>query len=99
MTYLSLEDIKHQLVIDDDFIEDDEYLKSLGDTAERLVDEHTDFKLSSICEASRGELPSTLKMAMLMIVDFLYDQRGSSDKDIPNAFYVLCQPYKTYNIA
>lgn len=99
MTYLSLEDIKHQLVIDDDFIEDDEYLTQLGNAAERLVNEHTDFSLASICNASQGELPSTLKIAMLMIVDFLYEQRGSADdKDIPKAFYVLCQPYKKYNI-
>ena len=99
MTYLGINEIKKQLVIDEDFIEDDQYLTLLGEAAERLVNEHTDFNLTNICNDSGGELPSTLRMAMLMIVDYLYEQRGSADnKEIPNAFFILCQPYKKYNI-
>lgn len=99
MIYLDLEEIKKQCIIDEDFIEDDAYLESLGDVAERLVNDHVDGQLDDIVADNSGELPATLKHSMLMIVDYLYDYRGSNEnKDVPEAFFVMCKPYIKYNI-
>ena len=99
MEYLTLPEIKAQLIIDSTFTEDDNYLTHLGDTAEQMVKDHLDGHIDEIVSENGGELPSSLKHSMLMIVDYLYDFRGSdADKPVPEAFFVMCRPYVTYNI-
>lgn len=99
MNYLTLNEIKAQLIIDTSFTDDDQLLERLGSAAEQMVDDHLDFKLEDIVANNGGNIPETLKHAMLMIVDYLYDYRGSSEnKPVPEAYFVLCRPYIRYNV-
>lgn len=100
MNYLTVEDIKHQLIIEQDFTEDDTYLEALGDAAEDFVQAHLNSELDDITAENSGELPNAIHQALLIMVDYLYDNRGSgTNNEIPNAFYVLCAPWKKYTIA
>lgn len=99
MNYLTLDDLHKQMLIDDDFTEDDTYLEMLGDVVERVVEDHLDYSLNDVIH-NNGGLPKPLKMAMLMMAAYLYNQRGDADNmEIPDAFYVLLKPYVKYPIA
>lgn len=96
MNYLTLEDIKNQIVMDIDYTDEDQYLESLGDTAESLVEKQINDKLCDVAAKHDGKLPSPLIHAMKMIVEYLYDNRGSADNDIPNAYFYMCKLYRNY---
>lgn len=96
MNYLTLSMLKQQLVISDDFDDDDEYLEALGDTAEELVEQQIDKSLVAVLEDNNGHMPAPLLHACKMIVEYLYDNRGSSDSEIPSAFYYMCALYRNY---
>lgn len=96
MTYLTLSMIKKQLVIDDDFTDDDEYLEALGDTAEELVEQQIDKPLSEVLTDNNNTMPAPLIHAMKMIVEYFYDNRGSADNEIPSAFFYMCSLYRCY---
>ena len=97
MNYLTLEDIKRQIVMDLDYNEEDELLVSLGDAAEQLVEKQIDVKLYDIAGENDGELPAPLLQSMKLIVEYLYDNRGSGENDIPPAFFYICQLYRNYH--
>ena len=100
MQYLDLVAIKQQLRIDPDFTTDDALLESLGDGAEDFLQSHLNCQLDDIVANNSGYLPAALNNALLMLVSYLYDNDGAGEmKEIPNAFWVLCAPYKTYSIA
>lgn len=88
--------IKKQLVIDNDFTDDDEYLEALGDTAEELVEQQINKSLPEVLEANNNILPAPLIHAMKMIVEYFYDNRGSAENEIPVAFYYMCSLYRNY---
>lgn len=100
MTYLTIDAIKQQLRIDANFTLDDVLLESLGDSAEEFLEAHLNIALDDVCADNSGYLPKSLYQALLMFVDYSYDNSGSGEnKEIPNAFWVLCAPYKKYSIA
>lgn len=101
MNYLTLDLIKHQLIIDTDFTDDDEYLIHLGDTAEELVQTMIDAPLEDAAAENGGDLPKPLIQAMLLTVDYLYgSQRGSNDSnpEMPSAIKMFTQLYRTYYV-
>ena len=57
--YIYLEDAKHHLNIDQDFQDDDMYIASLIEVAERVVEKDIDTKLSDL-EDEDGDIPSPL---------------------------------------
>lgn len=97
MKYLTIDQIKKQCVIDDDFLEDDDYLETLGDTAEELVEQEIDCDLNQVVAANGGEIPKPLQHAMKIIVEYFYNNRGSDDvAQIPEAFFHMCKLYRRY---
>lgn len=96
MQYLTIDDIKKQCVIDADFNEDNEYLEALGDTAEEIVEQQIDKLLSDVVSENNGKLPAPLQHAMKMLVEYLYNNRGSDESQIPEAFYYMCKLYRNY---
>ena len=86
--------------MDEQFTLDDALLESLGDGAEDFLQSHLNRQLDDIVADNAGYLPPALNSALLMLVDYLYDNSGSGEtRDVPNAFFILCAPYKTYTIA
>ena len=97
MKYLTIDQIKKQCVIDDDFLDDDEYLETLGDTAEELVEQEIDNNLIDVVAENGGVLPKPLQHAMKIIVEYFYNNRGSDDvAQIPDAFFHMCKLYRKY---
>ena len=99
MNYLTLDEIKKQCIIEEDFYEDDAYLELLGEAVEQAVDNHIDHHLQDIVVKNGGDLPKPIKMSMLLMADYLYENRATAETEIPNAFYVMLQPYIHYPIA
>lgn len=97
MNFLTLEELKRQCVIDLDYHDDDNYLISLGDTAESLVEKQIDHNLFTVAAEHDGELPSPLKHAMKLIVEYLYSNRGSDTNGIPEAYFYMCSLYRNYH--
>lgn len=98
MTYLTLEEIKKQCVIDEYFTEDDEFLEMVGDAAEDFVSQMIDCPIDELV-AQNGDLPATVRHAMRMMVDYYYSvNRGSADadKDIPKAVILMLKLYRNY---
>lgn len=99
MRYLTLQDIKAQSIIDQDFTEDDILLESMGDAAEDYVEQLVNKPLDDIVAENSGELPKSLYRAMLIFVDYLYSsQRGSSDTDhvVPEVINTIVKLYRSY---
>lgn len=97
MRYLTLEALKQQLVINQDFTDDDDYLESIGETVEDIVEQQIDKPLEDVVEDNDGVLPAPLKHAMKMLAEYLYDNRGSAENNIPDAYYYLCKLYRQYH--
>lgn len=96
MQYLTIDELKKQCNIDTEFTDDDEYLVSLGDTAETLVSEQVNLPLDEIVAMNDGVMPSPLKHAMKLIVEYFYDNRGSDSTQIPDAYKYMTQLYRNY---
>ena len=96
MNYLTIDELKKQCIIDLDFTEDDDYLAALGDTAGALVEQQIDSSLSDVVAENDGELPSPLKHAMKLIVEYLYNNRGSDESQIPEAYFYMCKLYRKF---
>ena len=46
------------------------------------------------------KLPKSLVNALLIYVDFMYDNTGSGEnREIPQAYWILTNPWKTYALA
>lgn len=88
--------LKKQCVIDEDFEDDNEYLEALGDTAEEIVEKQIGQSLLDVLEDNDEKMPSPLIHAMKMLVEYLYNNRGSDTTEIPNAFYYMCSLYRCY---
>lgn len=97
MNFLTLQELKQQCVIDADFTDDDAYLTSLGDVAEQLVEQQIDDNLFDVVGDNNGELPMPLKHAMRMIVEYLYNNRGSDESSIPECYYYFCKLYRNFH--
>ena len=96
MRFLTIDELKKQCVIDNDFDDDNEYLESLGETAETLVEQQIDKSLDDVVSDNDGILPAPLKHAMKMIVEYFYNNRGSDESSIPEAYYYMCKLYRQY---
>lgn len=100
MKYLNLDIIKRHCNIDSYFKEDDEYLMSLAETVEQMVDEHINNNLSAIVEDNNGQLPAPIRQAMLLLLGNLYQNREgvafANSSEIPYSYSYLLFPYKNY---
>lgn len=100
MKYITVEEIKRQCRIDEFFSLDDALFEDLGESAESFLEQHLNCALDDITAENSGEFPRSLKQALLIFVSYLYDNDGSGEnREIPQAFWVLCKPYQNYTIA
>lgn len=100
MNYLTLQEIKKHLNIDNDFTDDDSYIESLGEVAEEIVKQHVRKDLFMITTENGNKLPAPIKQAMLLLIGNYYANRESvtyaAAKELPQAYEYLLSPYVSY---
>ena len=100
--FVTLDRIKKHLNIDDYYKEDDEYISSLYEVAEKVVEKHTDSNLSDVAKTNGGVIPSPLVQAMLLFIGDMYKNRESisfsSVSSIPFSYDYILSLYKNYGI-
>ena len=101
MNWLTLEQIKKHLNIDEYFHDDDAYLTDLGMVAEQAVEKHIDYPLSAIASVNKEELPQPIIQAMLLLIGNFYLNRESvsfaAAAPVPHAFDYLMALYQNYD--
>lgn len=97
--YIQLYQIKKHLNINEDFHEDDEYLMSLEEVAEKVVERNIDTKLKRL-EDGEGAIPSPLMQAMLLLIANYYANRESvafaQTSNVPLSYQYLIDLYRNY---
>lgn len=102
MTYLTLPIIKRHLNVDASFTGDDDYITTLGDTCEQIVEQHLEQPLSGLVK--NGSLPAPITHAMLLLLATLYANRESvtygQAYQVPaaysNTYLYLLEPFISY---
>lgn len=99
--YITVEDLKKHLNIDEDFTEDDGYLAYLITVAEDAISIHIDRNLSEVADENGGELPAVLIHAMKLFIGDMYQSREStsfngSPSEIPFSYTYLTSLYRRY---
>lgn len=98
--YIQLDLAKKHLNIEDDFIEDDEYILSLIEVAESAVRVHINEDFVDIAEKNGGVLPPPILHAALLMIGNLYQNReviGNKNLALPYNYQYLVDLYKNYN--
>lgn len=98
MRYLTIEKIKQQCVIDEQYTDEDSFLESIGNAAEDYVEQMVNQNLDELV-AENGQLPPSIEHACLIVVDFLYAvQRGSNanDHSIPECVDKIIKLYRSF---
>ena len=95
MKWLTLERIKQQLRIEQDFHDEDESLMDMGEVAEDSILELLNRSYEDLYEVY-GRVPAPVRHASLLLVDSLYQFRGKDlaqqTHDNPS-FSILLKPY------
>jgi hypothetical protein len=96
MKWLTLERIKQQLRIEQDFHEEDELLEEYGESAEEVMLNYLNRTYEDVIEVY-GRVPAPLRHASLMLVDMSYQYRSpvsaQSISLMPYTFDILIKPY------
>lgn len=91
--FLSVEKCKKHLNIDLDFTEDDNYITSLIEVAENVVERHIGYNLAEKADANDGQLPKGLEHAMLLLIGHFYNTREAvtfgSSTELPLGYNYL----------
>lgn len=91
--YITVDKAKKHLNIDADFIDDDNYITSLIEVAENVVERHIGYKLSDKVEANDGCLPKGMEHAMLLLIGHFYNTREAvtfgSSNELPLGYNYL----------
>lgn len=85
--YLTINEIKKHLNLEDDYTDDDVYLTDLIAVSENSVELHIHRNLIDIADANGGELPPSLVHAMKLLISHFYDNRQ------------VITPFKTFEIS
>ncbi len=94
--YITLSQAKKQLQIDEDFVDDDNYIISLIQVAEDAIAKNLDMPLQEILVG--GTLPPTIIQSVLLLVANLYANREpvaySSAVKVPYTIEYLVDLYR-----
>lgn len=98
--YLTLEMVKKHLNLEQDYLEEDEYLIQLMGAAEDSVRVHINDDLEGLARMNGGVLPSAIQAAMMLMVGNLYQNReivGTKVQALPANYQYLIDLYRNYN--
>ena len=97
---ITLELAKKHLNLEEDYVDDDNYIKTLIEVAEEAVEVHVNEKLEEIA-GKEGEIPKPLLQAILLMVGNLYQNRETVSPmkvtALPYNYEYLINLYKNYN--
>ena len=98
MKWLTLQLIKAQIRMEQDFTEEDALLTLYGESAEQTILDQTRRSYEELLEMGGGEsIPPTIKQASLMLVDMSYQNRSPVSAQnmsiVPYTFDLLVKPY------
>lgn len=95
-----IELIKKHLQIDEEFIQDDDYLASLAMAAEDAVCKHLNLTSLDDLKIDSGEMPASVCHAILLLIANLYNSREPiTDKTVvkvPYSYEYLLSLYRKY---
>lgn len=99
-TYITVDDLKKHLNIDPEFTDDDNYLLSLIQVSQAVVQRHICSLLVDLLDEG-GNLPFPLRQAILLYCGNLYSSResiafGGSPVEVPFSYGYLLDLYKNY---
>ena len=100
MNCIPLELVKKHLNLDEDYIEDDEYILGLLNAAKGAVEKALNASLDRLAEENGGEVPMAIIQAILLMVGNFYQNReitGSKTAALPYNFEYLVNLYKHYD--
>ena len=99
--YLTIAQAKKHLNLEDDFIEDDDYISDLIDVSECVVENHIHQKLTDLATLNDGVLcPSLIHACLLMLGNFYANREivsfSTKTSAIPFNYQYLLDPYINY---
>ena len=99
MSILTIIEAKKHLNLDSTFLEDDEYIQSLIEVAENLIENDTSKVLSDFTA-----IPPVLKHAAKILISTFYENReavivGVSINEVPFSYKYLIGGFKKWTIA
>ena len=100
--YITLQEIRKQLNLDDFYTEDNDYLIELIKVSEDVVEKRIGKKLCECINPSTGELEPSVKHSILVLVSTYYNQREATSPttitEVPLTFNFLSDLNKKYYI-
>lgn len=102
MAYITLNEAKKHLNVDEDFIDDDNYITALIDMAEVVIANHIHDTLADLEVV--GELPLPLIHAIKLMISNFYENRepvaiGTIATKLPFSFEYLLDSYTNRTIS
>lgn len=100
--YITLQEARKHLNLDDYFHEDDSYILELIKVSEAIVAKRIDRKLFDCIDPSTGELEPEVAHAVKLLIGTYYNQREATTpqnvKEVPLAFEYLADLNRRYTI-
>lgn len=97
--YVTLEQAKKHLNVEEEFTEDDAYIISLIEVAEEVVAQAVCRDLKEL-EAAGGVIPAPLRHAILLMIGNYYANREpvafAQNAELPKSFQYLINLYRNY---
>ena len=98
--YVTLQQAKRHLNIDDSFKDDDNYILGLINVAEDAVAKNEDIALKDMIEG--GELPSSIIHSILLLVGNLYNNREATSysvvSEVPYTYKYLINLNRNFTV-
>lgn len=98
--FITLQDVKKHLNIDEYYHDDDEYLNHLIIVAEKVVEKHIDCDFS-VLQDEVGMIPAPLLHSILLFIGNMYQSRESvsftTAYELPLSFRYLLDLYMDYS--
>ena len=98
--YVTLEEAKKHLNIDESFKDDDVYISSLVQVAEDAVEKNVGIVLSKMSDG--GSLPPSVKQSILLLIGNLYANREATTygtiSEVPYTFKYLINLNRNFEV-
>lgn len=100
MAYVELQLVKRHLNIEEEFVEDDEYINELIDAAEAVVSKDICTELKTLVDEESKKIPAPLRQCILLMVGQFYANREpvafAQSSEVPLSYSHLVSLYRNY---